>query len=632
MIELCRHNGLDQIPGLTVTMQHNIKSIVETYLPCVPSCCVVEGLVETLSLEQYVFFKVTTKDRHARTRSAVGQSLQVEVSPEEFQIYDVQDNRKGDIEVTVLPLKVGQFRINICLDGVPISKSPFTVTVGPVPPPIHTLQKSDLTDLMEIGKGNHGIIYKGKCNGLDVAVKEITSINANNQIDDFLTEVNILQRIHHPNIVLFLGVCIGIERNVSKWHIVMEYAEKQSLQKVLNNRDISVEQKFQFALDIARGMAWLHGRIPPIIHFDLKTANILVFKDNTCKIADFGLSLVSEMKEMKTGRGTMLYMPPETLRRKWYIKTNKKDQLDKVAPVPQENLTKVDVYSFSLILWEIFVQSEVFIEYTDIEAFCFAVCDRGVRPSLELKQIPPLAKPILTACWSKEAKDRPNFKDIVYLLDACRIRTILEYPCEVDFWSRHWPNKQKVPLKDFCKAFWRKTSKPTFLEFNKLLSTTTQGEVTITGYRKFLEWFGPINEGCRLEEFIRTLYSPWFYPMMESNSASGIIIFELSRFKKAPFLVRLNMGLSHPVLPCPFSITFYANNNVQHSRIYRLNENDIRSPLQFRLNQIAYQNDTLVGLISLLCSELPNQFGCPVSLPPPIYDEFTKPKEKCQNI
>jgi len=148
-------------------------------------------------------------------------------------------------------------------------------------------------------------------------------------------------------------------------------------------KKLTHDQKFQICINIARGMTWLHHRNPPIIHFDLKPANILVFEDYNCKIADFGLSYISESKQASTAsRGTMLYMPPETLRRKWYIKSGRnKSEISNLPTVPPEQITKIDVYDFGLIMWEICTGEEVFMEFNDLDAFCGAVCNKDVRPT-----------------------------------------------------------------------------------------------------------------------------------------------------------------------------------------------------------------------------------------------------------
>eukprot|EP01123_Difflugia_compressa_P012167 TRINITY_DN510_c1_g1_i1.p1 TRINITY_DN510_c1_g1~~TRINITY_DN510_c1_g1_i1.p1 ORF type:complete len:538 (+),score=64.49 TRINITY_DN510_c1_g1_i1:207-1616(+) len=461
-------------------------------------------------------------------------------------------------------------------------------------------------------------------------------------MSEFLAEVNILQRLNHPNIITFLGVCIE-GGNVNEWYIVLEWADKASLQKVLQTeKNLSIEQKFQFAIDIARGMAWLHQRKPPIIHFDLKPVNILVLKDYTCKIADFGLSAVSEMKDMTASRGTMLYMPPETLRRKWYHKVKRTIELATLLPVPADQITKIDVYSFGLIAWEIFVQEEVFLNFNDIDGFCEAVCDKNIRPELQMDAIPVQLREIISNCWDKDANVRPRFKECVTELEFCRIKSIIQYPTEYSFWKRNWPTKHKVPMDEFLKELFsnypplpqvfedvikRKLpseSEGQFLHklFHKLLNTTTSGEVTLIGYRRLIEWFGPLNQDDHLPQLIVLLNSKFFYPLLDSRAAQGV--FTNSR-NLGTFLVRLNVGDKTPIIPSPFTITYKHGNSIQHSRINRTDATNICSSLQFFHNATnsIYQHENLFGLIKLLIEKLPNLFTAPAE------DEDT-PYEPCQ--
>jgi serine/threonine protein kinase len=398
-----------------------------------------------------------------------------------------------------------------------------------VPPnvPIHTIQRSDLEALVEMSKGNYGRVYKGRCQHLDVAIKEMIGIKKNNveqKMGEFLGEVNILQRLHHPNIITFLGVCIDGDA-VQEWYIVLEWAERASLQKLLEKeKNLPMEFKFKICIDIARGMGWLHHRPKPIIHFDLKPANILVMSDYTCKIADFGLSIISEMKSSSANRGTMLYMPPETLRRKWYYKAGMNKEAEEVPLVPPELLPKIDVYSYGLIMWEICSQTEVFLEYNEIEEFCSAICDKDARPKIT-DAIPVHMADIMTKCWAKVSNQRPDFRELVPQLETARIKVFLEHRGEVAFWQSYFPTKPRVPFSDFVKALWRHTAKankkPGSSEKTcgfessllKLMAEDSKAEVSLESYGRLIGWFGPLNERGYFEDFcnIMQMESTWFF-------------------------------------------------------------------------------------------------------------------------
>ena len=107
----------------------------------------------------------------------------------------------------------------------------------------------------------------------------------------FLREANILGRIDCPSIVRFLGLCI----DPGHYAIVMEHVQYGDLEKMLLSTDVL--QRIQFshhririAQEIAKGMNYLHSLQPPIIHRDLKTANVLVGSGYCCKVR-YNLSL-----------------------------------------------------------------------------------------------------------------------------------------------------------------------------------------------------------------------------------------------------------------------------------------------------------------------------------------------------
>ena len=106
-------------------------------------------------------------------------------------------------------------------------------------------------------------------------------------INDFIKEVTILQRLAEcPNIISLLGLCTA----PGHYGIVMEYVENGNLDELLLEglHDHPVirewECRTRMGLDIARGMEFMHRQEPPIIHRDLKSANVLVDGKYCCKV------------------------------------------------------------------------------------------------------------------------------------------------------------------------------------------------------------------------------------------------------------------------------------------------------------------------------------------------------------
>ncbi|KAH9298620.1 hypothetical protein KI387_030302, partial [Taxus chinensis] len=186
-----------------------------------------------------------------------------------------------------------------------------------------------------IGKGCFGVVFHALWYGSDVAVKCFSGHDYSNEIlHDFKKEVSIMKRLRHPNVVLFMGAVYAPEHLA----IVVELLPRGSLFKILhmNAQRLDLRRRLRMALDVARGMNYLHRRKPPIIHRDLKSSNLLVDKNWTVKVGDFGLSKLKNATFLttKTGKGTPNWMAPEVLRN-------------------ESSNEKSDVYGFGVILWEL---------------------------------------------------------------------------------------------------------------------------------------------------------------------------------------------------------------------------------------------------------------------------------------
>ncbi|KAL8265496.1 hypothetical protein R6Q59_023626 [Mikania micrantha] len=196
----------------------------------------------------------------------------------------------------------------------------------------------DLITKRLIGQGSCGTVYHGLWHGSDVAMK----VFAYEEYSDdlmvlFKQEVSLMKRLRHPNILLFMGAV-----TCSPHHhlcIVTEFLPRGSLFEILEQHSSRLDRRrrLQMAIDIARGMNYLHTYNPPIVHRDLKSSNLLVDKNWTVKVADFGLSRIKHqtyLKTKSTGKGTPQWMAPEIIRN---------EQVDE----------KSDVYSYGVVLWEI---------------------------------------------------------------------------------------------------------------------------------------------------------------------------------------------------------------------------------------------------------------------------------------
>lgn len=259
------------------------------------------------------------------------------------------------------------------------------------------LRKLNMGDAF--AQGAFGKLYRGTYNGEDVAIKilerpENDLGRAQLMETQFQQEVMMLATLKHPNIVRFIGAC----RKPMLWCIVTEYAKGGSVRQFLtrrSNRSVPLKLAVKQALDVARGMAYVHGL--GLIHRDLKSDNLLIFADKSIKIADFGVARIEVQTEgMTPETGTYRWMAPEMIQHRPYTQ-------------------KVDVYSFGIVLWELITGMLPFQNMTAVQA-AFAVVNKGVRPIIPSDCLPVLSD-IMTRCWDANPDVRPPFMEVVRMLE-----------------------------------------------------------------------------------------------------------------------------------------------------------------------------------------------------------------------
>ena len=154
---------------------------------------------------------------------------------------------------------------------------------------ISNADAQEITIHEEIGKGSYGTVFRGDFRGSSIAVKEFKWTNLSDAqfkdlVADFRNEVIMCCTLSHKNVVQFYGYTT----KPSVW-MVQELA-RGSLYSVLHSDEaLDGDMKLGIALDTAKGMEYLHGLSPPIVHRDLKSLNLLVFDKMEVKITDFGL-------------------------------------------------------------------------------------------------------------------------------------------------------------------------------------------------------------------------------------------------------------------------------------------------------------------------------------------------------
>ena len=213
---------------------------------------------------------------------------------------------------------------------------------------------------------------------------------------EFQHEVFIMSCLRHKNIVQLMGICL------QPLAMLMEFLPLGTLYDALQAREVwqSRKMRLKTAFDIALGMQYLHSVMPPIIHRDLRSPNILMasFSEHdavVAKVADFGLSRVLG-STMVGGEFNPHWVSPEILNEEEYS-------------------TPSDVYSFGIICWEIATQRRPFEDYDDQFRNPFEFKEAiisGLRPSVRENHGDPFVK-MLQRCWTHCPMDRPSFSAIV---------------------------------------------------------------------------------------------------------------------------------------------------------------------------------------------------------------------------
>ena len=196
----------------------------------------------------------------------------------------------------------------------------------------------------KIGSGSFADVYLAKWRETIVVAKVFNHFCLEQKKFLIEREINIMTKLHHPNIVQILGY---IE---DPFIIVMEYIPKGDL--LCNLNKLWKKERINIMKNSLQALAYLHNRQPEsLIHRDIKLSNILITKSKTAKIADFGLSKLSQGLPMVNSNNNLsLIDNNEEL-------TNSVGSARYIAPecsgISNYN-HKIDIYSMGIVLYELF--------------------------------------------------------------------------------------------------------------------------------------------------------------------------------------------------------------------------------------------------------------------------------------
>jgi serine/threonine protein kinase len=303
---------------------------------------------------------------------------------------------------------------------------------------VFDVEPEDIALEARIDKGSEGAfgeVWRATWHERTVAVKKLRASLL--ELDplvfgDFEKEMNLLRVLRHKNIVLFYGAGIMGETP----YLVLEYCERGSLYTVLHDpaQELSLARCRQFVLDVAQGMAFLHGLSPPKIHRDLKSANLLVTASYAVKIGDFGTARqVDSLTSLAPSRsasissarfgtdadltthgmfscfqlvffdanicsvGTIRWSAPEVLVGSMYG-------------------LRADVYSFAMVMYEIYTRQVPFHTLTSVHDVRIALRAHQ-RPDVPTN-MPPAMTVLMIQCWANLPAERPSFANIVVRIEG----------------------------------------------------------------------------------------------------------------------------------------------------------------------------------------------------------------------
>ncbi len=254
----------------------------------------------------------------------------------------------------------------------------------------------------EIGAGAMGAVYRGKNvkNGRTVAVKIMApglGTSSDSAGRRFEREADILKQLNHPNIVKLFGV--GKFQGTA--YYAMEYVQGESLDHVMARRD---RMTWEEVVDLGQQLcsALQHAHEKGIVHRDLKPSNLMILRDGTLKLTDFGIAKdldVTQLTGANCTIGTASYMSPEQCRGD-----------------PDINF-KSDLYSLGIVFYELITGRKPFVAENAMEVFMMHVSGPFVRPSRIVLDLPVWMDTLICQLMEKKPDARP--------LDAAMVSQVL---------------------------------------------------------------------------------------------------------------------------------------------------------------------------------------------------------------
>jgi serine/threonine protein kinase len=284
----------------------------------------------------------------------------------------------------------------------------------------------NFSDENVIGQGGYGKVYRGNLdNGKQLVAIKRAQEGSLQGAHEFYTEIELLSRVHHRNLVILVGYC----DDVGEQMLVYEFMSGGTLRDHLSpmsEAPLDFPTRVRIALGSARGILYLHTEAdPPIFHRDIKASNILLDARKVAKVADFGLSRLAPVPDLEGAtpghvstvvKGTPGYLDPE------YFLTHKLTD-------------KSDVYSFGVVLLELITGLQPIYKGKNLVREAKLNYDTGEFASMidpRMGRCPPeTLEPLVrlaVSCCREMPDARPNMAEVVRDLEEIARNTAEMFP------------------------------------------------------------------------------------------------------------------------------------------------------------------------------------------------------------
>jgi serine/threonine protein kinase len=276
----------------------------------------------------------------------------------------------------------------------------------------YKIDSKDIKIKKHIGSGASATVYTAEWENKTVAYKIFKAVDSED-IKDFEYEAKIMIESNHPNIVHLYRVCI----KQGTFGLVMEYMNMGTLKEVLKKEKgkITWAAKWNIAYDLAAALKFLHSK--DVIHRDIKTDNVLLYKEGNeihAKMADFGLSKAQKTKGKSAtmGIGTFKYMAPEmVLGVEGY----------EIGQFPME---PVDVYALGMTYVALITEEEPYPKMQNVMSIPSQVGGGKLYQELNENKCPFMFFSLTERCRHPKSEKRPTAEEIIKELNGMKDQVV----------------------------------------------------------------------------------------------------------------------------------------------------------------------------------------------------------------